>query len=109
MQNPPHPGKVLKQLCLEPLHLSVSEAERKGIIRNLRSRVILPEHHQSMIESADALDAVICVLAGADFVRGPVYAQRMLLSLRERDGSGLPRMGTLTANTDRRHDWDSHH
>jgi len=26
MYNPPHPGEVLKALCLEPLGLSVSEA-----------------------------------------------------------------------------------
>jgi addiction module HigA family antidote len=26
MHNPPHPGEVLKELCLEPLGLSVSEA-----------------------------------------------------------------------------------
>jgi len=26
MYNPPHPGEVLKELCLEPLGLSVSEA-----------------------------------------------------------------------------------
>ena len=38
-----------------------------------------------MIESADALDAVICVLAGADFVRGPVYAPE-IAALAEREG-----------------------
>jgi addiction module HigA family antidote len=26
MHNPPHPGEVLRELCLQPLHLSVTEA-----------------------------------------------------------------------------------
>jgi addiction module HigA family antidote len=28
MHNPPHPGEVLRQLCLEPLNLTVTEAAR---------------------------------------------------------------------------------
>ena len=28
MHNPPHPGEVLKTLCLEPLKLSVTEAAK---------------------------------------------------------------------------------
>ena len=28
MHNPPHPGEVLRKLCLEPLGLSVSDAAR---------------------------------------------------------------------------------
>ncbi|MDX6530585.1 MAG: antitoxin HigA [Blastocatellia bacterium] len=28
MHNPPHPGEVLKELCLDPLGLSVSEAAK---------------------------------------------------------------------------------
>jgi antitoxin HigA-1 len=28
MHNPPHPGEVLKELCLEPLGLTVTEAAR---------------------------------------------------------------------------------
>ena len=28
MHNPPHPGEVLKALCLEPLDLSVTEAAK---------------------------------------------------------------------------------
>jgi addiction module HigA family antidote len=28
MHNPPHPGEVLKELCLEPLGLAVSEAAK---------------------------------------------------------------------------------
>ncbi len=28
MHNPPHPGEVLKELCLEPLGLTISEAAK---------------------------------------------------------------------------------
>ena len=28
MHNPPHPGEVIKELCLEPLKLSVTDAAR---------------------------------------------------------------------------------
>ena len=28
MYNPPHPGEILKKLCLEPLELTVTEAAR---------------------------------------------------------------------------------
>lgn len=28
MHNPPHPGEVLRELCLEPLNLTVTEAAR---------------------------------------------------------------------------------
>ena len=28
MHNPPHPGKVIKELCLEPLGLTVTEAAK---------------------------------------------------------------------------------
>jgi len=41
MHNPPHPGKGLKQLCLEPLHLSVTEAARAlGISRKTLSAIL---------------------------------------------------------------------
>ncbi len=41
MHNPPHPGKVLKQLCLEPLHLSVTEAAKAlGISRKTLSAIL---------------------------------------------------------------------
>lgn len=41
MHNPPHPGEVLKNLCLEPLHLSVTEAAKAlGISRKTLSAVL---------------------------------------------------------------------
>jgi predicted RNase H-like nuclease len=48
--------------------------ERKRIITNLRSHLTLPEYDQTISESADALDAVVCLLAASDFVRGLVQA-----------------------------------
>ncbi len=45
-------------------------AERDQLAREIQAHVSLPGDHRLMIESADALDAVVCVLAGADFLRG---------------------------------------
>lgn len=36
MHNPPHPGEVLKELCIEPLNLTVTEtADALGVIERL--------------------------------------------------------------------------
>jgi addiction module HigA family antidote len=41
MHNPPHPGEVLKTLCLEPLKLSVTEAARcLGVSRKTLSGIL---------------------------------------------------------------------
>ncbi len=41
MHNPPHPGEVLRELCLEPLNLTISEAARGlGISRKTLSSII---------------------------------------------------------------------
>ena len=41
MHNPPHPGKVLKTLCLEPLKLTVTEAARSlGVSRKTFSAIL---------------------------------------------------------------------
>lgn len=41
MHNPPHPGEVLKSLCLEPLGLTVTQAaEALGVSRKTLSMVI---------------------------------------------------------------------
>jgi addiction module HigA family antidote len=41
MHDPPHPGEVLKTLCLEPLHLSVTEAARAlGVSRKTLSAIL---------------------------------------------------------------------
>ena len=41
MHNPPHPGEVLKGLCLEPLGLSVTEAaDALGVSRKTLSGIL---------------------------------------------------------------------
>lgn len=41
MHNPPHPGMVIKELCLEPLGLSVTDAAKAlGLDRKMLSCVI---------------------------------------------------------------------
>jgi antitoxin HigA-1 len=41
MHNPPHPGEVLKSLCLEPLGLTVSDAAKAlGVSRKTLSGIV---------------------------------------------------------------------
>ena len=41
MHNPPHPGEILRELCLEPLDLSVTDAaEALGISRKTLSSIL---------------------------------------------------------------------
>ena len=41
MHNPPHPGEIVKELCLEPLGLSVTEAaEGLGVSRKTLSSIL---------------------------------------------------------------------
>ena len=41
MYNPPHPGEVLKELCIEPLTLTVTEAaEALGVSRKTLSAIL---------------------------------------------------------------------
>jgi addiction module HigA family antidote len=41
MHNPPHPGEVLRQLCLEPWHLTVTDAARSlGVSRKALSAIL---------------------------------------------------------------------
>lgn len=41
MHNPPHPGRVIKQLCLEPLGVSVTQAAQAlGISRKTLSAIL---------------------------------------------------------------------
>ncbi len=41
MHNPPHPGEVIKSLCLEPLEISVTDAAKAlGVSRKTLSSII---------------------------------------------------------------------
>lgn len=41
MHRPPHPGEILRELCLEPLHLTVTEAAASlDVSRNTLSAIL---------------------------------------------------------------------
>jgi addiction module HigA family antidote len=41
MHNPPHPGEVLRELCLEPLELTITEAAQAlGVSRKTLSSIV---------------------------------------------------------------------
>jgi addiction module HigA family antidote len=41
MKNPPHPGRIVRQECLEPLDLSVTEAARAlGVTRQALNNLV---------------------------------------------------------------------
>ena len=41
MHNPPHPGKVLRELCIEPLGITVTDAARSlGVSRKTLSAIL---------------------------------------------------------------------
>lgn len=41
MHNPPHPGEVLRELCLEPLGISVTDAAKAlGVARKTLSSIL---------------------------------------------------------------------
>lgn len=41
MHNPPHPGEIIKELCLEPLELTVTDAaEALGVSRKTLSAIL---------------------------------------------------------------------
>ena len=41
MKNPPHPGRIVRQECLEPLGLSVTDAAKAlGVSRNALSEIV---------------------------------------------------------------------
>lgn len=41
MHNPPHPGEFLREICLEPLELTVTDAAKKlGITRKALSQLL---------------------------------------------------------------------
>ena len=41
MHNPPHPGEIIRELCIEPLGLTVTEtAKALGVSRNTFSKVL---------------------------------------------------------------------
>src|SRR5262249_32957276 len=51
-------------------------AARQATIARLERLLLLPEDRARMEQSADALDAVVCVLAGHDFLREACFQPR---------------------------------
>src|SRR2546426_7949278 len=54
MHNPPHPGEIIKTLCLEPLGLTVTQAaEALGVSRKTLSAILngRSEEHTSELQS----------------------------------------------------------
>ncbi len=50
------------------------QAQRQALLNLLEPHIALPDDRRLMVGNDDVLDAAICVLAGADFLRGPVIA-----------------------------------
>jgi antitoxin HigA-1 len=41
MHNPPHPGEIIREFCVEPLHISVTEAAKAlGVTRKTFSALL---------------------------------------------------------------------
>ena len=49
MHNPSHPGEVLKVLCLDPLSLTVTEANRKAVDLYLRLGFDAPRRFDAFV------------------------------------------------------------
>ena len=63
MHNPPHPGEVIRSLCLEPLELSVTDAAKAlGVTRKTLSAIrpkwgILAQGVNTIDDGAPPLEA----------------------------------------------------
>jgi predicted RNase H-like nuclease len=64
---------------------SDGQQARRELVRKLREHIGLPADVSLLEHSDDALDAAVCVLAGADFLRGEVYEPRDL-ELAKKEG-----------------------
>jgi hypothetical protein len=57
---------------------------RREIIADLRKMMMLPANQNLLEEDVDILDAVLCVLAGVDFLKGEViFPKDMALARKE--------------------------
>ncbi len=78
MKNPPHPGKVVRVSCLEPLGLNITEgAKVLGVSRQALSRLV-NGHARMSIQMAVRL-------AKAFLRRRPGYAYRHPMMLHRRE------------------------
>jgi len=58
---------------------------RREMLEPLRELMDLPDDERLILQSSDALDAVVCVLAGADFLRGDVI-ETTALNVARKEG-----------------------
>jgi predicted RNase H-like nuclease len=70
---------------------------RRELVGKLGNRIKLPKETSLMEKNDDALDAAICVLAGADFLRGDVYKPTDL-ELAKKEGWIWVRKGVKKLN-----------
>ena len=85
MKNPPHPGRIVRQECLEPLGLSVTDAAKAlGVSRNALSELVNERRGISpemAIRLAKAFGSSAAVWAGMqldyDMVRAMQHADRI--------------------------------
>lgn len=85
MKNPPHPGRVVRQECLEPLGLSVTDAAKAlGVSRNALSELVNERRGISpemAIRLAKAFGSSAAVWAGLqldyDMARAMKHADRI--------------------------------
>ena len=67
-----YPAATLKSMGIKvgPYKKKEDLAARQELIRQLSEAVSLPQNTNTLRANADAIDAVVCVLAGVDFLRG---------------------------------------
>jgi hypothetical protein len=99
MHDPPHPGEVLRQLCLEPLNLTVTDAarslgvSRKALSSILNGRAGSPAARGTIAGSA--WDSARAILRSSDVVwtghqrTPPLSLQRTAFSRKRRPTSWL--------------------
>ena len=83
--NPPHPGEIIKELCLEPLGITVTEAAKAlGVSRKALSE-LLNGHSRISPEMAVRLSIALDTSAESWMVQQAMYD----LSLVEHNGAKL--------------------
>ena len=97
MHNPPHPGELLKTLCLEPLELTVTEAARSlGLSQVAALRlVVLPQAIRTVIPP---LGSITSALVRNSSIASAISARELLfmgLLVHQRTFSFEPFLGIL--------------
>ncbi len=81
-----YPAATLKLYGLQRIGYKKAHAQsvRREIIADLRKMMMLPANQNLLEEDVDILDAVLCVLAGVDFLKGEViFPKDMALARKE--------------------------